>query len=152
MNACFLAMNVTLVNSNFDLQIVKSMIDITHEKHPYLVVPWIATLWSVYVFCWSLCIIWEEKARWLEFWQGYKKIKEFQKLKSILHILMPAFVCERIRQGQRFIADDQAEVSIIFCDIADFDNIVQMFSGKELCEWLDNIYLSFDQLCEKHGL
>jgi Adenylate and Guanylate cyclase catalytic domain len=27
-----------------------------------------------------------------------------------------------------------------------------MFTGKELCEWLDNIYQSFDQLCEKHGL
>jgi len=150
--ACVLAMNVSLVKSNFDSQIAKNLLDITTERHPYLVLPWMATLWTAYVICWSLFLFWEEKERRLKFWQGYKKIKEFQKLKSILHILMPAFVRERIRQGQRFIADDQGEVSVLFCDIGDFDNIVQMFSGKELCEWLDNIYLSFDQLCEKHGL
>lgn len=97
---------------------------------------------------WSLYIYWEEKHRKLEFWFSIKKVKEFSKLKSILHILMPAFVRERIRQGQRFIADDQGEVSIIFCDIYDFDNIVQMFTGRELIEWLDNIYNAFDQLCE----
>ena len=126
--------------------------NISFEKNKDLFLPAITTLWAVYIFLWSLFIYWEEKAIRLEFWHGYKKIKEFQKLKSILHILMPDFVRERIRQGQRFIADDQGEVSVIFCDIADFDTIVQMFSGKELCEWLDNIYLSFDQLCEKHGL
>jgi hypothetical protein len=27
-----------------------------------------------------------------------------------------------------------------------------MFTGRELCEWLDNIYNAFDQLCEQHGL
>ena len=43
-------------------------------------------------------------------------------------------------------------MTILFCDIAEFDTIIQMFTGKELCEWLNNIYQSFDQLCEKHGL
>ena len=27
-----------------------------------------------------------------------------------------------------------------------------MFSGKELCDWLDFIYNAFDQLCEQNGL
>jgi hypothetical protein len=51
------------------------------------------------VLSWALYTYWEEKATRLEYWQGYKNIKEFSKLKSILHILMPAFVRERIRQG-----------------------------------------------------
>jgi len=45
-------------------------------------------------------------------------------LKQILNLLMPEFVRERINQGQRFIADDQGEVTIIFCDIHEFDKIV----------------------------
>lgn len=57
---------------------------------------------------------------------------------------MPDFVRERIRQGQRYIADEQGEVTIIFCDISEFDGIVQMFTGKELIQWLDKIYNALD--------
>jgi hypothetical protein len=47
------------------------------EKHQDLVLPAITTLWAVYILVWSIYIYWEEKAIRLEFWHGYKKIKEF---------------------------------------------------------------------------
>lgn len=147
----FLIMHINIVSANFK-RLDKDTTEQHLEEHPSLVLVYIAILWTVFFLSWSLFLYWEEKAYRLEYWKSYKKIKEFLKLKSILHILMPAFVRERIRQGMRFIADDQGEVSIIFIDIADFDTIVQMFTGRELCEWLDNIYNAFDQLCEQHGL
>ena len=68
--ACVLAMNVSLVNSNFEAQIAKKLLNITTERHSYLVLPWMATLWTAYVICWSLFLFWQEKDGRLEFWQG----------------------------------------------------------------------------------
>ena len=68
--ACVLAMNVSLVKSNFEAQIAKKLLNITTERHSYLVLPWMATLWTAYVICWSLFLFWQEKDGRLEFWQG----------------------------------------------------------------------------------
>ncbi len=65
---------------------------------------------------------------------------------------MPDFVRERIKEGQRFITDDQGFVTTIFCDISDFDHIIMTYNGEELINFLDNVYNIFDQLCEQHGL
>ena len=71
----------------------------TAEMSQTFVFSFIAIMWIFFIVLWSLFIYWQEKDKKLDFWFGIKKIKEFQKLKSILHILMPAFVRERIRQG-----------------------------------------------------
>lgn len=92
----------------------------------------LSIFWLAYISSWILFIYWEEKQNRQDFYLGYRKMRDFNKLKQIFNILMPAFVQERIRQGQRYIADEQGDVSILFCDIDNFDNMVQMFSGKEL--------------------
>ena len=122
--------------------------DISMESNPSLFLPFLAIIQLAFVFLWAIYIYWAEKQKKLDFWGGNKKIKEFNKLKSILNLMMPDFVRERIRQGDKQIADDEGEVTIIFCDIYDFDMIVDMYTGKELCELLDHIYNALDQLCE----
>lgn len=76
---------------------VKYKVQPLDERYSQFVLPAIAVLWLYFIGFWSLYIYWEEKYRKIDFWIGYKKIKEFQKLKSILHVLMPDFVRERIR-------------------------------------------------------
>ena len=70
----------------------------------------------------------------------------------ILNILLPEFVRERIRNGQRFISEDQGVVTIIFIDILDFDDVVKMYQPGELIEFLDKMYNAFDQMCNIHSL
>ena len=43
-------------------------------------------------------------------------------------------------------------VTIIFCDIYDFDKIVATHNPAELIELLDKTYNTFDQMCHVHGL
>ena len=43
-------------------------------------------------------------------------------------------------------------VTIVFCDIEGFDDLVQLYEGKELIELLDQTYNAFDQLCDQYGL
>ena len=75
-----------------------------------------------------------------------------EQVKSILSIMLPPFVRARVEQGVRYIADDQGEVTIIFCDICDFDTICKEYPPQELTVFLDSVFSSFDALCENLGV
>lgn len=77
---------------------------------------------------------------------------EVEKTQAILGFLLPAFVRDRVREGARYIAEDQGTVSILFCDIYDFDRICAEYSPKELTDFLDDLFRKFDYLCDAHGV
>ena len=71
---------------------------------------------------------------------------------DILENLFPSFIFERIKSGNKFIADEHPEVTVIFCDICDFDDICADYAPVELCELLNELWLNFDLLCENNGI
>ena len=80
---------------------------------------WIFTslVWSSYVYVQEL----EKKT---QFVNGHRRVRSFLKLKSILNILVPSLVRDKIRSGKKNFSDDEGEVTIVFIDISKFDNIV----------------------------
>lgn len=77
---------------------------------------------------------------------------EIQKSKSIIGYLLPQFVIKRVRDGVRYIAEDQGNVSVLFCDIYDFDQICAEMQPIELTCFLDDLFKKFDQLCRSFGV
>lgn len=77
---------------------------------------------------------------------------EVNKSKSVLSYLLPAFVRKRVKDGVRYIADDQGTVSIIFCDIMDFEEIVASFTPPELTAFLDDVFGKLDQIYSVVGV
>lgn len=76
---------------------------------------------------------------------------ESNKVKDILAILMPKFVRINMNQGKMELAEELDDVSILFCDIYNFDKIIG--SEKErIVNILDTIYRFYDSLCLTHGL
>lgn len=71
---------------------------------------------------------------------------------SILSLLLPPFVKNRVNEGARFIAEPQEQVTIMFCDIYKFDEICHRIKPKEVCEFLDKLFQIFDGLCENFGV
>ena len=57
---------------------------------------------------------------------------------------MPSLVRDRIRSGQKNFSNEEGEVTIIFIDIGDFDELVRTYSGNELLQFLDDVYNAFD--------
>ena len=106
----------------------------------------------IYLFQWVYYTYWDEIKRKIQFVTQYRKVKEFQKLKAIINILIPSLVRSRIQEGKKNFSEAQGEVTIIFIDIAGFDQIVQTYNGRDLIELLDNAYNAFDQLCEQYGI
>jgi magnesium-transporting ATPase (P-type)/class 3 adenylate cyclase len=75
-----------------------------------------------------------------------------EKSQAILSFLLPAFVKDRVAEGARYIAEDQGTVSILFCDIYDFDRICDEYSPAELTAFLDDLFRKLDYLCDAHGV
>ncbi|CAG9325164.1 unnamed protein product [Blepharisma stoltei] len=82
-----------------------------------------------------------------------KKVEiEVEKSKQVLECVLPNFVRKRVKDGARYIADDQGIVTVLFCDIYNFEDIIEGYSPQELTAFLDNVYRKFDHLCEMVGV
>ncbi|CAG9325909.1 unnamed protein product [Blepharisma stoltei] len=93
-----------------------------------------------------------EKARRTNYILRKKLEHQFQKGQEILGNLLPRFVKDRVKQGVRYIAEDQGIVTLLFCDIYNFDKICVTHSPNELLDLLDKFFGILDGLCDKHGV
>ena len=72
---------------------------------------------------------------------------------GILSILLPKFIKDKMDKfggNNRALAEDQGEVTILFCDIMDFDKMIKI-EGKRVVQILDNIFRGWDQYAASHG-
>ena len=81
-----------------------------------------------------------------------KTRKQFEKSNEILSYLLPNFVKKRVNDGVRYIAEEKGVVSVIFCDICEFDKIIEDYSQSELFALLDDLFSRFDKICESVGV
>ncbi|CAG9312071.1 unnamed protein product [Blepharisma stoltei] len=82
-----------------------------------------------------------------------KKVEiEVEKSQHVLNVVLPAFVRKRVRDGCRYIAEDQGMVTVIFCEVCDFEEIISTYPITEISYFIDDIYKKFDVVCESTGV
>eukprot|EP00366_Plasmodium_knowlesi_P003788 XP_002261285.1 guanylyl cyclase, putative [Plasmodium knowlesi strain H] len=89
----------------------------------------------------------------------YKQKVNLTKQIEILHTMLPSFLVEYllisdpkadgIMVGKNISGEDRGIISVIFCDIDDFQSMVSTLQPHALVETLDNLYLYFDK-CIKY--
>lgn len=77
---------------------------------------------------------------------------EQEKAERLLQNILPQAIAERLKKEQRTIADNFAEVTVLFADIVGFTQLAAQTSPVELVNLLNQIFSAFDQLAEQHGL
>lgn len=77
---------------------------------------------------------------------------EYQKGRYLLDNLLPAFVQPRVSQGIRYISKERMNVTVLYCEVCDFDSIYHSYSSYKLIELLDSIYSIIDSICEQFGV
>lgn len=92
-----------------------------------------------------------DKNKRLEFLLVQKVQVEIQKTKSVLNYLLPSFVRKRVKEGVRFISENQGIVTIIFCDIENFETILKDYTPQELTILLDDLFGRIDHICMFSG-
>ena len=76
---------------------------------------------------------------------------------DLLKLLLPSFVLEQMKSyditGENIGDDglDAGDVTILFCDIADFDKVIKL-KEKDIVRMLDSIFRRFDELCKENGV
>src|SRR4051794_24844541 len=78
-----------------------------------------------------------------------RKNEESERL--LLNIL-PASIADRLKRGDRIIADACSATSILFADIVGFTDLSAHMPATEVVELLSDLIAEFDRLAEKHGV
>lgn len=82
-----------------------------------------------------------------------KKLRsEQERSEQLLLNILPRPIAERLKEGQRTIADIFPDVTVLFADLVGFTRMSEQLPPAELVAMLNKIFSMFDQLAEKHGL
>jgi class 3 adenylate cyclase len=71
---------------------------------------------------------------------------------ALLLNVLPAPIADRLKGGERVIADHYDEVTILFADIVDFTPFAARESPARVVAVLNEVFSGFDALAERHGL
>jgi guanylate cyclase len=77
---------------------------------------------------------------------------EQEKSERLLLNILPARIAQRLKAGEKVIADEHDKAVILFADIVKFTNISQHVTPKVLVENLNKVFTHFDGLVDKYGL
>ena len=88
----------------------------------------------------------------IEFLKYYKSKVELKKDNLIMANLIPDFVRAKYNRRERGAVYGYETVTIVFCDLSDFDSLVAKLTPKDLITFLDELYSVMDQFCQLHGL
>ncbi|MDQ2097992.1 MAG: adenylate/guanylate cyclase domain-containing protein [Tychonema bourrellyi B0820] len=75
-----------------------------------------------------------------------------KKSDHLLLNILPAAIVENLKKGERTAAERFDSATVLFADIVDFTSLAARISPLELVNFLNQIFSTFDQLTEKHGL
>jgi len=95
-----------------------------------------------------------ERKRWHDQEQEYLAIikDEREKTEHLLLQILPAPIAERLKQGERVIADGYKDVTILFADMVNFTPLTTQMRPKALVILLNDLFCMFDDLVRQHDL
>jgi class 3 adenylate cyclase len=78
--------------------------------------------------------------------------RERQRSETLLRSILPGQIAERLKDGERPIADRYEHVAVLFADIVDFTPSSAGMDPTEVIEGLNRIFTAFDRLAADLGL
>ncbi len=77
---------------------------------------------------------------------------EKKKSDRLLLNILPEPIAERLKKGERLIADRFDQATVLFADIVNFTPMSGSMEADEVVGILNRIFSAFDMLCEKNGM
>ena len=78
--------------------------------------------------------------------------REHDRSEKLLLNILPGPIAERLKEGEKIIADGFSDVTILFADIVDFTSLSARTTPKDLVALLNTVFSAFDRLAQRHGL
>ncbi|MEM1172074.1 MAG: adenylate/guanylate cyclase domain-containing protein [Cyanobacteria bacterium P01_H01_bin.35] len=77
---------------------------------------------------------------------------EQEKSERLLLNILPKTIAEKLKEGQKDIAEGFAEVTILFADLVGFTELSERINPPELVNLLNEIFSCFDELTDRYCL
>ena len=71
---------------------------------------------------------------------------------ALLRNVLPEPIADRLKHGERVIADHFDQASVLFADVVDFTPLAEAHSPQETVEMLNDLFTAFDRLAGQFGL
>jgi adenylate cyclase len=86
--------------------------------------------------------------------QQEKQLLEIEREKSerLLLNILPVAIADRLKLGERTIAERYASVTVLFADLVDFIALATRIDPEELVSLLNDLFSRFDRIADVHGL
>lgn len=78
--------------------------------------------------------------------------KSRMETESLLLNVLPRPIADRLKSGERTLADGFSEVSVLFADITDFTALSERLSPGELIQLLSGVFSEFDKITSQRGV
>lgn len=66
--------------------------------------------------------------------------------------MLPASVVSQLQAGRELIADEYGSVTVLFCEVCDFNTISGQLDPDQVVELLNTIFSKFDVLVDYHSV
>jgi adenylate cyclase len=100
----------------------------------------------------TLVVYLYERLSKVEFETRQKLRLEQKRSEQLLLNVLPASIAQRLLHHHQTIADNFAEVSVLFTDIVGFTQLSSQMAPAEVVELLNQVFSRFDELAETYGL
>jgi class 3 adenylate cyclase len=77
---------------------------------------------------------------------------EQEKSEALLLNVLPEPVAARLKEQEDIIADDHADVTVLFADIVDFTPLAERLAASEVVSVLDHVFARWDAVVAAHGV
>jgi class 3 adenylate cyclase len=81
-----------------------------------------------------------------------ERVRAKAESEALLLNVLPPSIADRLKQGERVIADHHDAVTVLFADLVDFTPFAAQAAPAAVVALLDEIFSSFDVLAERRGL
>jgi class 3 adenylate cyclase len=71
---------------------------------------------------------------------------------ALLRDVLPDPIADRLKAGERVIADHYEDASVLFADVVEFTPFAEALSPRRTVEVLNELFTEFDHLAERFGL
>ncbi|WP_019507388.1 adenylate/guanylate cyclase domain-containing protein [Pleurocapsa sp. PCC 7319] len=79
-------------------------------------------------------------------------IQREQENDKLLLSILPESVAQRLKKGEKIIADNFASVTVLFADLHGFNELAKSLSAQETVSFLNSLVTAFDEAAESYGV
>ncbi len=83
--------------------------------------------------------------------KGALKLEE-ERSRNLLRNILPEAIIERLKDADETIADQFADVTVLFADVVDFSSISERLGPRRTVKLLNDLFLRFDEVADRLGV